>query len=96
MDAWLNGVRNGHAFVSSGPLVELSIDGKIPGETVMLPADGGEIIVQARVRSITPLQTVELIRNGSVVEEIPLSDVSGQVYDKPRLVRRRTSRPQPT
>jgi hypothetical protein len=42
MDAWFEGLRKGNAFVSSGPLVELTVNGRIPGETVALPA-GGEV-----------------------------------------------------
>jgi Tol biopolymer transport system component len=74
MDAWLSGMRGGRAFVTNGPLVELSVNGMLPGETVSLPAGGGRVSVQARVRSIVPLQTVTLLFNGKPVEEIPLTD----------------------
>ena len=72
MDAWFEGLRKGKAFVSSGPLVELTVNGRIPGETVELPA-GGEVRVEARVRSITPLERVFLLFNGGEVENLPLS-----------------------
>ena len=72
-DAWFEGLRAGRAFVTTGPLVELTVNGKIPGEEVTLPASGGDVTIAARVRSITPLETVTLIFNGDVVEKIPLS-----------------------
>jgi TolB protein len=72
-DAWFEGLRKGRAFVSTGPLVELTVNGKIPGEEVALPATGGDVSVAARVHSITPLETVTLIFNGDVIEKIPLS-----------------------
>jgi TolB protein len=72
MHAWLDGMRAGRAFVTNGPLVELTINGKLPGETVNLPA-GGELQLDARVRSIVPLQHVTLYFNGRPLEEIPLS-----------------------
>jgi TolB protein len=72
-DAWFAGLRKGHAFVSTGPLVELTIDGQIPGSEVMVPAGGGEVTVAAHVQSITPLENVFLVWNGEVVETIPLS-----------------------
>jgi hypothetical protein len=72
MDGWFEGLRKGNAFVSSGPLVELTVNGRIPGETVELPA-GGEVRVEARVRSITPLERVFLVFNGAEVENLPLS-----------------------
>jgi len=71
--AWFEGLRNGHAFVSTGPLVELTINGRMPGDEIKLPASGGEIVVEARVQSITPLESVTLVRNGEVIEKIPLS-----------------------
>ena len=40
MHAWLDGMRAGRAFVTNGPLVELSVNGALPGETVGVPASG--------------------------------------------------------
>jgi hypothetical protein len=73
MDAWLASVRAGHVFVTTGPLAELVIDGRLPGDEVTLPAGGGTVQVDARVRSITPLDKVLLVFNGRVVEEVPLA-----------------------
>jgi hypothetical protein len=72
MDAWFEGLRGGHAFITTGPLVELTVNGMIPGEEVRLPAAGGSVEVQGRIRSITPLEKVWLVLDGDVVEEIPL------------------------
>ena len=72
MHAWLDGMRAGRAFVTNGPLVELTVNGALPGETVTLPAAGGSVSLQARVRSIVPLQNVTLYFNGQAVEDIPL------------------------
>lgn len=88
-DAWFEGVRNGHAFVTTGPLVELTVDGRMPGEEIRLPAAGGEVSVIARVQSITPLESVALVWNGDVVEKIPLSSdrKSAQFNRKLRVAR---------
>lgn len=72
MHAWFEGMQDGRAFVTTGPLVELAVDGAVPGETVTLAADGGSVEIEARVRSITPLSRVMLVFNGEVVEEVPL------------------------
>jgi hypothetical protein len=53
--------------------VELRVDGRIPGEEVSLPAEGGSVDIEASVRSITPLEKILLVFNGAVVEELPLS-----------------------
>jgi hypothetical protein len=70
---WLESVRAGHAFVTTGPLVELTVNRAMPGDEVGLPAGGGSVDIAATVRSITPLDKVQLVFNGAVVEEIPLS-----------------------
>ena len=72
MHAWLDGMRSGRAFVTNGPLVELSVNGSLPGETVNITA-GGVVDVQAQVRSIVPLQKVTLYFNGQPAEDIPLA-----------------------
>ena len=86
MQAWLDGMRAGHVFVSSGPLVELTVNKMRPGETVTLPTGGGTVEIEARVRSITPLETATLVFNGNVVEELPIG------ADRTRLDVRRTLR----
>ena len=80
MHAWLDGMKQGRAFVTNGPLVELSVNGALPGETVSLPAGGGPVRVQGRVRSIVAVEKVTLFFNGRPVEEIPVSD-DGQSAD---------------
>ena len=45
----------------------------MPGDEVQLPAGGGDVVIDASVQSITPLENVELVWNGDVVEKIPLS-----------------------
>jgi hypothetical protein len=73
MHAWLDGMRQGRAFVTNGPLVELMVNGARPGETVRLSAGGGDVRIGTRVRSIVPLQRVSLYFNGQPVAEIPLA-----------------------
>lgn len=72
-DAWFEGVRKGRAFVTVGPLVELTVNDTLPGGDVDVPSEGGTVEVAARVRSITALEIVQLVFNGTVIEEIPLS-----------------------
>ncbi|MCI0391137.1 MAG: CehA/McbA family metallohydrolase, partial [Acidobacteria bacterium] len=73
-DAWFEGLRRGRAFVSTGPLTELTVNGKSSGEVLAIPAGGAMVEVVARVRSITSLEKVLLIFNGEVIETIPLSN----------------------
>ena len=72
-DAWFEGVRRGRAFVTTGPLVELTVNGRMPGDEISCPPSGGDAAIAASVRSITPLETRHACFNGEVVEKIPLS-----------------------
>jgi len=72
MRGWLEGMRSGHAFMSNGPLVELEVDGRIPGETIEL-SGGDEVAVTFEVTSITPLERAELVFNGEVVADAPFT-----------------------
>jgi hypothetical protein len=64
--AWCRAVRSGRTFLSGGPLVTLSVDGCEPGATVELSGPG-TVTVHAVVRSIFPLRSLEVVRNGEVV-----------------------------
>ena len=72
MDSWFDGLRAGRAFVSTGPLVELTVNGAIPGETVDLRDGGGTVEIRGWVRSITPIDRLLLVWNGQVIEEVPV------------------------
>ena len=65
-EAWCRAVRSGRTFLSGGPLVTLSVDGREPGDTVELSGPG-TVSVHATVRSIFPLRCLEVVRNGEVV-----------------------------
>lgn len=65
-EGWCRAVRSGRTFLSGGPLLTLSVDGHLPGDTLALSGPG-TLSVQATARSIFPLKSLELIRNGEVV-----------------------------
>jgi hypothetical protein len=62
----------GRGFVTNGPLLALTVDGKLPGAEIHLPAGGGSVRVHASLQSIAPVDRLELVSNGAVVERIPL------------------------
>jgi hypothetical protein len=70
---WLEAIRAGRTFATNGPLVELTVAGREPGDEVRLPAGRHELEVRARVRSIVPVERVEVVANGKVVATLPLS-----------------------
>lgn len=66
---WCRNLRAGRTFLSGGPLVEFSVDGAQVGDTVSLPAKGGTVHVRATARSILPIHTLQVVRNGEVVAQ---------------------------
>ena len=54
-EAWAAAVRAGRTFATSGPVIELTVDGHEPGGVIALPAGGGHLDVQVRARAAQPI-----------------------------------------
>ncbi|MCJ7815375.1 MAG: CehA/McbA family metallohydrolase [Xanthomonadales bacterium] len=71
-DAWKDAIRKGNVFVSNGPLIDFSINGKGMGEEFAVKK-GETLSIKAHV-SINPdidaLDRIELIRYGDVIETV--------------------------
>jgi hypothetical protein len=70
-ERWMDAIRQGQTFFSSGPLLEFRINGKLPGESLKLPAEGGTITLEGSVQSISPLNKIVIHHNGQVLKEVP-------------------------
>ncbi len=61
--------KRGSNFVTNGPILQLSTaSNRRPGDTIKLSPSGGTIDVRLEVVSDQPLQTVQLVVNGEVIE----------------------------
>ena len=72
-ESWLQNLKRGRTFATNGPLVEFRVDGKQPGEDLRLSsADPASLRVEVEARClIAPMEKVEIVVNGRVVESIP-------------------------
>jgi hypothetical protein len=69
LEAWKDAIRSGHTFVTYGPLMEFSVEGKPAGTRLKLKAAGGTLDVEWQVASVTvPMSQVELVVNGEIRE----------------------------
>jgi hypothetical protein len=64
--AWAKAVRAGRTFVSSGPLLFLTVEGREPGSVIELRSRA-RVEVQASAESVFPPGEIEIVHNGRVV-----------------------------
>jgi hypothetical protein len=58
---------------SSGPLLDFRINGRLPGDAIQLPENGGEVTLEGEIRSTTPLTKAVIWHNGKAWKEIALT-----------------------
>jgi hypothetical protein len=64
---WGKAVRAGRTFTTSGPLLELKVEGQTLGAEIRLPKGGGTLDVEASALSTQPFQELQIVVNGAVV-----------------------------
>ncbi len=64
---WARAVRAGRTFTTSGPIIGLRVEGRVPGDEIRLPAGGGTLAVEAWAESTLPFHELEVVVNGRVV-----------------------------
>jgi hypothetical protein len=64
---WIDAVRAGRTFVTSGPLLILTANGQEPGSVLDLQDHESTVHVRAEARSLVPFTRVEVVANGSIV-----------------------------
>ena len=69
---WIRNLKAGRSFVTGGPLLEFTVDGKILGESIQLSSTG-TVSARASASWQGPLDRVELIYNGVIVGKGDLS-----------------------
>ena len=75
-DSWFEGVRQGHTFVTSGPMIEFHVDDALPGDTLAVSAPR-KLRVRARTwghpgRSLPA--ALEIVTQGEVIKRIESTD----------------------
>jgi hypothetical protein len=66
-DTWADAVRAGRTFATTGPLIDICVEGSGIGETVGLPSGGGTVEVEATAESVWPIGRLEVVHDGRVV-----------------------------
>ena len=70
---WMDSLKHGRTFATNGPLLGFTLGGKALGEELLLPAGENKVPFKAWMRSMVPVNHLELICNGRVVRDLKLS-----------------------
>ena len=71
---WLDALRAGHTFATNGPLLGLTVDGALPGDDLSVDPGGSGVPYQGFFRSPVPVDHLELVWNGEVIETFDPGD----------------------
>jgi hypothetical protein len=77
MTSWIESIRRGSTFTSSGPLLLLNVEGQLPGAEMRLPPGGGNVTVSATARCASQLDVLEIVVGGDVVASTRDEEGSG-------------------
>jgi hypothetical protein len=82
----VNAIKKGNTFLTSGPVVEFQVDGKMPGEKVQLAAPG-TVTLRGQVWSSTPITLVRVYHNGKVWKDlsVPRKSTDFQFSEQARV-----------
>jgi hypothetical protein len=64
---WIEAVRAGRTYVSNGPLLSLTVDGRDPGAVIDVPSPDKTVHVRAESRCGLPLSRLRVLLNGKAV-----------------------------
>jgi hypothetical protein len=67
-DAWLNGLREGRSFVTTGPMLFATVNRKLPGE-VFKQSRRNDATYEVSIESVSdrPIRRIEILVNGRIV-----------------------------
>jgi Tol biopolymer transport system component len=71
-DAWLEGLKRGRTLATNGPLLGFAVNTQGPGAEIELDAGEHELEYSGFLRSIVPVDHLEVVYNGEVVKAIDL------------------------
>jgi TolB protein len=74
IDVWMDHLKTGQTFATNGPLVEFTLGGERVGSELKFESAQAAIPFTARLRSIVPVDHLEIVCNGKVVQTLNLGE----------------------
>ncbi len=72
LDVWLEAVKHGRTFATNGPLLDFSLGGQPVGGELKVDTPQDAVPFQTTLRSIVPVDHLEIVCNGRVVQALAL------------------------
>ena len=69
---WLDGIKLGRTFATNGPLIEFALGGKMVGSELKFDSPQTAVPFTAKLRSVVPVDHLEVVCNGRVVNTLPI------------------------
>ncbi|PYX00591.1 MAG: hypothetical protein DMG89_03945 [Acidobacteria bacterium] len=69
---WLDSLRHGRTFATNGPLLGFTLGSRQPGEELHLPAGENKVKLSAWLRSLVPVDHLQVVCNGAVIRDLKL------------------------
>ncbi|MGA9978698.1 MAG: CehA/McbA family metallohydrolase [Candidatus Sulfotelmatobacter sp.] len=73
LEDWMDSLKHGRTFATNGPLLGFTLGGKTLGEELKLPAGENKVPFKTWMRSMVPVDHLEVVCNGRVVRDLKLS-----------------------
>lgn len=84
--AWMDSIRKANTFVTCGPLMEFSVEGRPPGSRIKMSSSGGTVNVSWKTASvIMPMTKLELIVNGEICESKSIGPDNDEGYHSVKI-----------
>jgi cyclophilin family peptidyl-prolyl cis-trans isomerase len=75
VQSWLDGIRRGHTFASTGPIVSLDVAGHEPGDQIDLAENAPATLhVRAEATSIAPIDSMVIVVDGERARTVAAKD----------------------
>jgi Tol biopolymer transport system component len=70
IDTWMDELKRGRTFATNGPLIEFKLGGEMVGSELKFDAAQAAVPFTARLRSIVPVDHLEVVCNGKVAQSL--------------------------
>lgn len=71
---WTRAFAAGHTFATNGPLLQFTVNNAEPGDRLHLPGGKATLHYKGLMRSIVPVDHLEVVMNDKVIRSVPLTE----------------------